>query len=207
MLLCISLTFLKERVCQYQMVLDCHRPSVVCRVKCVSSNVFRVNGMPSCSSFVPTWVLKSPTTSRCVCRLVSVGCAFGAGSIFFAGVRLQIPWEVERGFQQSEPLFLDGHSRESWSAVLHTLLMCSVHIWWTSTTVPLHNLLFPVHAQAWPSSVLLSLCSPSRVDRVFELAQLLDELVDPVVARRRACVFLEHYRLCELIVMLRLWSW
>ena len=42
---------------------------------------------------------------------------------------------------------------------------------------------------------------------IFELTQLLDELVDPVVARQRACVFLEHYRLCELIVMLRLLSW
>ena len=110
--------------------------SVVFRAKCVSSNVFRVNGtvfalfvhavlLVVCSDL---GVEVSYNKSVCVCRLVSVGCAFGARSILVASVRLQIPWEVERGSQQSEPLFLDGHSRESWSAVLHTLLMCSVHI-------------------------------------------------------------------------------
>ena len=48
------------------------------------------------------------------------------------------------------------------------------------------------------SPTILNFASPSLIDRdkvrvpVVKLAQLLDELVDPVLACQRTCVFLDH---------------
>ena len=57
-----------------------------------------------------------------------------------------------------------------------------------------------------PSPQFFLLCSPSLVDRdkvfivVFELVQLLDEPMDPVVAGQRARVFLDH-RECDRVMV------
>ena len=96
----------------------------------------------------------------------------------------------------SELFFLDGRSREAWSGMLHFLdvlapprvdaYCCSVASLAVSRRCP--------SASFFCSRHFLFLYSPRLVEGynvpvfVFELAQLFNELVEPVVARQRVCV-------------------
>ena len=88
-----------------------------------------------------------------------------------------------------------------------TSLMFLLHLLWMNTPVPKRAVLCPIDVKVcFCFSQFLIQCSPGLVDRdklplfVFDLAQLLDELVDTVVARQRARVFLDH-RDCDHVVV------
>ena len=78
---------------------------------------------------------------------------------------------------------------------------------WIRTDVPCHALLFPVSAQVCPFVVIRSSSLCLQVSSTVTESQCLskkrsalNELVEPVVARQRACVVLDH-RDCDCVVI------
>ena len=73
-----------------------------------------------------------------------------------------------------------------------TALVCLVHLLRVRFAFPWHVLLFPVSAKVHPDPVSVFVDRDRVPVSPFEIFQLLDELVDPVVACQRARAFLDH---------------